>query len=110
MKLFRTKQNHVLGGLLVELGLVTGEQLDEALGRQAAGDERPLGVILMALGHLTGPEVEHALMVQKARRGNIEPGEGLGLIDRAVECTRKATSCIDDLTLAAQELATKARE
>ena len=110
MRLWRTKQNHVLGHLLVELGLVTQARVDEALGMQTAGDQRPLGVILIGLGHVTAPEVEHALMVQKARRGTIEPAEGIGLIDRAVECSRKATSCMDDLTLAAEELATKARE
>lgn len=110
MRLWRTKENHVLGHVLVELGLVTQDRLDEGLNMQAAGDGRPLGVILIGLGHLTTHEVEHALMVQRARRGTIEPAEGIGLIDRAVECSRKATSCIDDLTLAAEELADKARE
>lgn len=110
MRLWRTKQNHVLGHVLVELGLVAQEKIDEALRLQTAGDARPLGVILVGLGHVAAHELERALMVQKARRGEIEPAEGVGLIDRAVECTRKATSGIEDLTLAAKELATKARE
>lgn len=110
MRLWRTKQNHVLGHVLVEFGLVTQDKLDEALGMQVAGDDRPLGAILIGLGHVTAHEVERALMIQRARRGTLEPAEGLGLIDRAVECSRKATSCIEDLTVAAKELATKARE
>jgi len=110
MRLFRSKQNHVLGSILIELGTVTQDQLDEALRCQASGDPRPLGAILMSLGHLTAAEVEHALMMQKARRGHLSQEEGLNLIHRAVQCTQKAVGEIEELTLAAEEFATKAKE
>jgi len=109
MKLFKTKQNHVLGHVLLELGLATAEQLDEALRCQASGDPRPMGVILVDLGHLTAGQVEHALMVQKARRGALDHTEGVRMLDQAAQCTRKAASCIDELAVAAEELAVKAK-
>lgn len=109
MKLFKTKQNHVLGHVLREFDLVTEQQLDEALRCQTSGDPRPMGVILMDLGHLTAGEVEHALMVQKARRGSLDHKDGVRLLDQAAQATKKAASCIDDLTVAAEELAVKAK-
>lgn len=106
---WRTKQNHVLGHVLVDLGLVLKEQLEQALALQAKDDHRPLGIILVELGHVTTQQVEHALMVQRARRGDLEQADSLRLLDHAVHCTKKAASCIDDLTSAAQELTVKAK-
>lgn len=106
---WRTKQNHVLGHVLVDLGLVVKEQLEQALALQAKDDRRPLGIILVELGHVTTQQVEHALMVQRARRGDLEQADSLRLLDHAVHCTKRAASCIDDLTNAAQELTVKAK-
>jgi len=106
---WRTKQNHVLGHVLTDLGLVTREQIDEAMTLQAKGDRRALGIILVQLGHVTTQQVEHALMVQRARRGDLEQADSLRLLDQAVQCTKQAAACIEDLTCAAQELTVKAK-
>jgi len=109
MKLFKNKQNHTIGHLLTELDLVTGEQVDEALACQASGDDRPLGVILIGLGYVTAQQVEHALLVQRARRGNMPHEDGVRLLERAAHRAKQATSCIDELTLAAKEMVIKAK-
>ena len=109
MKPRRTGQNHILGDVLLELAMVTREQLDEALRLQMEGDTRPLGVILVALGHLTAREADRALMVQKARRGRFKHSDGIRLLEQAVHRTKQAASSIEELTVAAEELALKAK-
>lgn len=109
MRLWKSKENHVLGHVLLQLGFVSQEQVDEALGRQAAGDHRPFGVILVELGHVTAEQVEQALFLQKVRRGEVAKEDGLRLIDRAVHGSKRAAASIDELTVAAEELAAKAK-
>jgi hypothetical protein len=108
----KTTQNGApdrIGELLLAAGIITGEQLAEAVAQQRGGDGRPLGEILVALGHARGEDVEHVLLRQRARRGEIEPAEGLRLLDRAGESTRRVAGCLDELTIAATELGEKAR-
>lgn len=107
------KKNHQeadrIGDLLLAAGVVTQEQLGDALVKQRAGDARPLGEILVVLGYATAEAIELALLRQRARRGELDPAEGLRLLDRAGACTRRAANCIDELTTAATELGSKAR-
>ena len=106
------KNNHEadrIGDLLLALGVVTQEQLGDAVARQRAGDARPLGEILVVLGHATAEAIELALLRQRARRGELEPAEGLRMLERAGACTRRAASCLDELAIAATELGSKAR-
>jgi len=106
------KNNHEadrIGDLLLAADVVTREQLGDAVAKQRAGDARPLGEILVVLGHATAEAIESALLRQRARRGELEPAEGLRLLDRAGVCTRRAADCIDELTTAATELGSKAR-
>jgi hypothetical protein len=107
------KKNHHeadrIGDLLLAAGVVTQEQLGDALVKQRAGDGRPLGELLVVLGHATTEAIELALLRQRARRGELDPAEGLRLLDRAGACTRRTADCIDELTTAANELGSKAR-
>jgi len=98
-----------VGEMLLAAGLVTAEQLEEAVARQRAGDTRPLGEILVALGHVPAEAVDGALLRQRARRGELSRTEGLGLLERAGDSARRAASCIDELTAAATELGGKTR-
>jgi len=98
-----------VGELLIGAGVITVEQLEDAVARQRAGDGRPLGEILVALGHVSAEAAETALLRQRARRGDLTRAEALGLVERAGESARRAASCIDELTSAATELGGKAR-
>lgn len=98
-----------IGELLLAAGVITGEQLGEAVSGQRAGDARPLGEILVALGYARVEDVEHVLLRQRARRGEIEPAEGLRLFDRAGESTRRVAGCLDELAAAAADLGEKVR-
>ena len=100
---------HTLGELLIEVGIVTQDQLDNALEVQANGDDRPIGVLLVELGYVMSTEIDETLVLQKARRGSLNHEDGIRLLDEAVQCTRRATSCIDDLVVAAEELESKAK-
>jgi hypothetical protein len=107
------KRNHNeadrIGEMLVAAGVVTQDQLGEAVVKQRAGDARPLGELLVVLGHATTEGIELVLLRQRARRGELAPAEGLRLLDRAEACTRRTAECIDELTAAAIELGSKAR-
>ena len=98
-----------IGDVLLDAGVITREQLQEALLAQAGGDHRPLGVILMALGYASAADVDFALMRKRAREGVLDHEEGLRLLDQAAEHTQQAMSCMEELTLAAHELAVKAK-
>jgi hypothetical protein len=98
-----------VGELLLGTGVITLEQLEDAVAHQRAGDGRPLGEILVALGHVSAEVVDAALLRQRARRGDLTRAEALGLVDRAGESARRAASCIDELASAAAELGEKAR-
>jgi hypothetical protein len=108
----KTTQNGApdrIGELLLAAGVVTGEQLEDAVARQRAGDGRPLGEILVALGYACAEDIEHVLLRQRARRGEIDPAEGLRLLDHAGESTRRVNGCLDELAAAAAELGEKVR-
>jgi len=98
-----------LGDILLADGVITGDQLVDAVARQRAGDARPLGEVLVALGYVTAEDVELALLRQRARRGEMAPADGLRLLERAGETARRAAGCIEELTSAAAELGSKAR-
>jgi CRP-like cAMP-binding protein len=65
----------VLGEFLIELGLVTLEQLEEALEFQSSQREKRVGDILVEKGYLSHEGLERALSMQKVFRGEYEAGE-----------------------------------
>lgn len=98
-----------LGEVLLDLGTITEKQLNEALSQQTNGGRRPLGVILISLGYVTAVEIDYALMRQRARRGSFGHDDGVRLLQQATQQTQQSISCIDELAVAAQELAAKAK-
>ena len=67
-----------LGELFVERGLISEEQLEEALAEQAATGQR-LGEILVAHKLISSPELTQTLMEQLGREVAKEEGFGSGL-------------------------------
>ncbi len=57
-------RNGILGRILVRQGLVTEEQLDDAVRRQAAGSGRLIGQVLVEQGLVRRENIEDALRVQ----------------------------------------------
>jgi serine/threonine-protein kinase len=84
------------GNLAAERGLVTREQLDQALGeldaRAAAGSHAGLGDLLVELGYLTRSQLEMLLEAVGARRGSSkEQIPGFELVSRLGEGGMGAT-------------------
>src|ERR671934_1926536 len=67
-----------LGALLVEKGLLTAEELEEALAAQQTTGKR-LGQILVDRGHVSGPALTSALAEQYGIELTTEEGFGTGL-------------------------------
>ena len=67
-----------LGALLVEKGLLTAEELEEALAAQQTTGKR-LGQILVDRGHVSGPALTNALAEQYGIELKTEEGFGTGL-------------------------------
>src|ERR671936_1307811 len=67
-----------LGALLVEKGLLTAEELEEALAEQQMSGKR-LGQILVDRGHVSGPALTSALAEQYGIELKTEEGFGTGL-------------------------------
>jgi hypothetical protein len=82
-----------LGELLVHKGLITSDELEQALAEQAAGD-RLLGAILVERGYVSGPALAVALAEQYGVELATERGFGTGLwaeIDRRHRAGRGTT-------------------
>lgn len=62
-----------LGNILIQLGLITREQLDLALQKQAQA--APLGEILVGMGSITQSQLEWALVQQSLARGEKQAAE-----------------------------------
>ena len=67
-----------LGALLVEKGLLSAEELEEALAAQQTTGKR-LGQILVERGHVSGPALTNALAEQYGIELTTEEGFGTGL-------------------------------
>ena len=67
-----------LGALLVEKGLLTAEELEDALAAQQTTGKR-LGQILVERGHVSGPALTNALAEQYGIELTTEEGFGTGL-------------------------------
>jgi chromosome segregation ATPase len=67
-----------LGALLVEKGLLTAEELEDALAAQQTTGKR-LGQILVDRGHVSGPALTNALAEQFGIELKTEEGFGTGL-------------------------------
>jgi hypothetical protein len=82
-----------LGQLLVEQGLLTGDELEHALARQQQTGKR-LGETIVACGFVSGPELASALAAQYGLELTTEQGFGTGLrseIQRRHESERGRT-------------------
>ena len=80
-----------LGRLLVERGLLTGDELEQALAEQQTTGQR-LGETIVKLGFVSGPELASALAAQYGIELTTEKGFGTGLrseIQRRHESDRK---------------------
>jgi hypothetical protein len=67
-----------LGGILVDQGLLTGEELETALSRQEASGRR-LGETIVDCGFVSGPDLADALAAQCGIELTTESGFGTGL-------------------------------
>ncbi len=82
-----------LGRLLVEQGLLTGDELEQALAKQKETSRR-LGETIVELGFVSGPELASALAAQYGIELTTETGFGTGLrsqIQRRHENDRQRT-------------------
>ena len=61
------------------------------------------------LDEMLHPETIDPALRKRAREGVLDHEEGLRLLDQAAEHTQQAMSCMEELTLAAHELAVKAK-
>jgi hypothetical protein len=80
-----------LGRLLVEQGLLSGDDLERALAEQQVSGER-LGETIVKLGMVSGPELANALAAQYGIELTTEKGFGTGLrseIQRRHESDRR---------------------
>ncbi|OHD53337.1 MAG: hypothetical protein A2014_00050 [Spirochaetes bacterium GWF1_49_6] len=50
-----------LGEYLIQEGMITEEQLNEALAKQEAGEQKKLGVVLLEMGFLNEKELIAAI-------------------------------------------------
>jgi hypothetical protein len=67
-----------LGQLLVEQGMLTSSELEQALGKQQETGKR-LGETIVELGFVSGPELANALAAQYGIELTTEQGFGTGL-------------------------------
>jgi DNA repair exonuclease SbcCD ATPase subunit len=87
-----------LGALLVEKGLLTAEELEDALAAQQTSGKR-LGQILIDRGHVSGPALTNALAEQYGIELKTEEGFGTGLraeIERR-HSTRRPTAAAENV-------------
>lgn len=75
-----------LGEIMVSMGIIAAEQLDEALRIQRSW-RLPLGTCLEKLGHATGAQVARALDVQKKLRASAEPAAPIAAPSAAPSAT-----------------------
>ena len=79
-----------LGNILIELGLITLEQLAEAIERQENSTlEQLLGAVLVHQGYCTKEDVDTALSAQKSMRQGKKVRQALAMADLAI---RRKTS------------------
>jgi two-component system chemotaxis sensor kinase CheA len=88
-----------IGGVLVEHGIVSPQELAEALKKQEEGDERKVGDILVAEGHVKAEDVTLAQTVIEAR-SSVPAGTirvGVNLLDNLM-------NLVGELVLARNQL------
>src|SRR6266571_2049010 len=78
------RPHRLLGLLLIEMGLITAKQLEQALAAQQEGGER-LGEVLIARGYTSRLAIEDALARQSGFLLEPEGGYGSGLRAKLVE-------------------------
>ncbi len=104
MKNGKRADHAAFADVLIEMGAITSDQVGKAVIRQQAGDARPLDALLVELGFATSDQVDLALLRLRARQGDLGATDGLRLLEEATERTRRASSRIKDLGVAATEL------
>lgn len=78
--------NSCLGAILMNIGCVTKEQIDEAIKAQETNPDMILGGLLLAMGMITHAELNHALQLQNGLRSPsaTERAHAEGAINRAL--------------------------
>jgi len=82
-----------LGRLLVDNGLITGEELKEALQFQDENSDYMLGQALVVRGSVDRGLVDAMLLVQKAKRSR---GDVAEIVDFAAESSKKVSRAHDE--------------
>lgn len=81
-----------LGAILLELGLVTDEQLEEVVAQQRQmREETMLGVLLVHNGILTQTELDIALSAQRGMREENRTNQAMAVADIALGRHRRQT-------------------
>lgn len=93
-----------LGRLLVDNGLITGEELKEALYFQHDNGDYMLGQALVAQGSVDKVLVDAMLLVQKAKRGR--GGDVAEIVDFAAESSKKMGEAHDRFRSALERMKT----
>ena len=78
----------LLGLLLIEMGVISEEQLEQALEAQKESGE-PLGKVLVACGHASRLAIQDALARQSGFAFEPEHGYGTGLRTKLVAVERR---------------------
>lgn len=92
-----SKEEANIGNVLVELGLVTREQLVEGVKVKVESGgprEQKLGEVLISLGYITHPQLERALKVQAALRG---PPAVAAKVAEAIKKSREVFEDLDSV-------------
>lgn len=66
-ELDRKRQRELLGQILRRVDFCSAKDILEALNNQGGGDARLIGEILVDMGAITDEQLEHALGIQKKR-------------------------------------------
>ncbi|GEM_PF-2355930 len=62
------KDHKLLGQILRQAGLCSADRVLEALNAQSAGDRRRLGELLIDMGAITHDQLENALKIQSGKK------------------------------------------
>lgn len=88
-----------LGHVLVEMGVITEAQLQEAVERQENSTlEQLLGSVLVHYGYCTKEDVDAALSAQKSLRSGKKVKHALAVVDMAI--ARKSSNGARDRAIA----------
>jgi hypothetical protein len=103
------QRRRLLGLLLIEMGLISEEQLEEALKAQKRTGEL-LGEVLVGRGYVTRLAIQDALASQRGVLLEADPGFGGGLRDELVRRESRREPSADHRPLESEKIAAHAPE